>query len=258
MHAFFHRNLAVEFGSTDLDAASKPYPAGGSLRFDRNGGARSLVAGCGAALRRLRGQGPKAGPSRCIGGRAERHRSESAPSARRGARPLAAGLRWAALALPLGAFLCAAALSVSPCPGADRRRPGVEPQRSQSVRDSYRRPERRQRLAKCGAAIHHRGPERRLQAPVRCRTHPVARIASGAEGEHPPLHIRQQAGREPLRADEPDDGNRVRGQHLYRSGECRARCEHKVFRGVREHGNQGRWNRPSIRLAPDDFEQSGR
>ena len=114
MHAFFHRNLAVEFGSTDLDAASKPYPAGGSLRFDRNGGARSLVAGCGAALRRLRGQGPKAGPSRCIGGRAERHRSESAPSARRGARPLAAGLRWAALALPLGAFLCAAALSVSP------------------------------------------------------------------------------------------------------------------------------------------------
>ena len=114
MHAFFHRNLAVKIGSTNFDAASKPCPAGGSLRFDRNGGARSLVAGCGAALRRLRGQGPKAGPSRWIGRRAERHRSESAPSARRGARPLAAGLRWAALALPLGAFLCAAALSVSP------------------------------------------------------------------------------------------------------------------------------------------------
>ena len=68
MHAFFHRNLAVVFGSTDFDAASKPCPTGGSLRFDRKGRAR----------------------------------------------PLAAGLRWAALALPLGVFLCAAALSVSP------------------------------------------------------------------------------------------------------------------------------------------------
>ena len=72
------------------------------------------TSGFGAAPRRLRAHGPEASPSRCIGERAERHRPETAAPARRRARPLAAGLRWAALALPVGAFLCAAALSLSP------------------------------------------------------------------------------------------------------------------------------------------------
>ena len=72
------------------------------------------TSGFGAAQRRLRAQGPKAVPSQQIGSRARRHRPETAAPARRRARPLAAGLRWAALTLPLGVFLCTAVLSVSP------------------------------------------------------------------------------------------------------------------------------------------------
>ena len=84
------------------------------LRLAANAVGRRAGLSSYAAPRKLRAHAPEAGPSRCIGGRAGRHRPETVPPARRRARPLAAGLRRAALALPLGAFLCAAALSVSP------------------------------------------------------------------------------------------------------------------------------------------------
>ena len=84
------------------------------LRSGANAVGRRTGLGRGAAPPGLEAHEPEAGPPRLIGGRARRHRPETAALARHRARPLAAGLRWAALALPLGAFLCAAALSVSP------------------------------------------------------------------------------------------------------------------------------------------------
>ena len=44
MHAFFHRNFAVDRGSTDFDTAAKPHSGGGSVRTGRNGGARLSIA----------------------------------------------------------------------------------------------------------------------------------------------------------------------------------------------------------------------